>query len=533
MNFLKNNLVSAILVNALLFAVVFLLLHPVYDSGDDVYLLYLLGGGFGQAPTELLHYNHIMHPYLGWIIKSLFSLSPGINWYSVFLYLAHFTSSSVVLFVLLQQHRKKIALPVFAVFFLVFELWFLLQITFTVTAVAVSIAGFYLLLYRIRAGKTGSKLIFPVALLVIASLFRIHVMIPLLIISIPTALALPGKKNKYYFTGALAVALIFITGLNFLQQQYYIRQIPNWQQEENYRQAVFHYFNNPVRYDAAAIPGSGTEREMLESGIFIDKGFLSEEKINALSEEVHYKHRVFDGQTKNSIYWVFIEARIFLLASFTLLTGAFLYSNKANRIAILASAAVAAGILLYLFFFLKLPFYLVPALLCAAAMLPWPLTASKKAMSYPVQNLLLFSSMLLCGAWGFIRAYKINSRNSGFNNAFHFAYKEISSHPDKLFFVTEDLFPMDYFSVWDTPQQYQVKNLLYKDPLFNNTEQVILKPFGFLSVKEIWGSNKVLFWGRQTGTLKKYFREVYKKDIQFSDPLPGFQYREVRQLIIK
>jgi hypothetical protein len=531
MNFLKNNLVISILVNTLLFTLVFLLLHPVYDSGDDVYILYLLGGGFGQAPTELLHYNHIMHPYMGWIIKSLFSVSPGINWYTVFLFLAHFISVAVLLFILLEQYQKKIALLIFGIFFLVFEMWFLLQITFTVTAVVVSITGLYLLLRQVLAGKPFYKLVIPVTLLIIAPLFRMHVIIPVLIISIPSVFALPGKKNKYYFTGALAVALFFIAGLHFLQEQYYTRQIPNWQQEENYRQAVFHYFNNPVRYEHS--PVSGTEKELLELGIFIDRDFLSAEKIDALSKEVHYKRSLFDKQTKKTFYWVFIETRIFLVAFFTLLTGAFLYSNKASRIAIIASATVALGMLLYLFIFLKLPFYLVPALLCAAAVLPLSLINAKKAMPSPVQNLLLLCLFLLCGAWGIIRIYKINNRNNIFNKEFHIAYQEISNHPDKLFFVTEDLFPMDYFSVWDSPQKYPVKNLLFKDPLFNNTADAILRPFGFLSVKEIWGSNKVLFWGKQTGILKKYFLQVYKKDIQFSDPLPGFQYGEVRRLIIQ
>ena len=83
----QHPVLSALLVNVILFSCVFAFAFPIYNSGDDVYLLYTLSGGFGQAPTELLHYHYGMHPYMGWMLKNLFTQYPGFNWYSLLFYL--------------------------------------------------------------------------------------------------------------------------------------------------------------------------------------------------------------------------------------------------------------------------------------------------------------------------------------------------------------------------------------------------------------------------------------------------------------
>ena len=67
-----NPLLCASLFTLFLFMLFLFLVKPIYDTGEDVYILYLLSGGFGNSPTELLHYNHGLHPYLGYLLKTLF-----------------------------------------------------------------------------------------------------------------------------------------------------------------------------------------------------------------------------------------------------------------------------------------------------------------------------------------------------------------------------------------------------------------------------------------------------------------------------
>src|SRR5947207_6623883 len=83
-------IIIAVFLNLLVFAFILICTKPIYDTNEDVYILYLLSGSFGFAPTELLHYNYGLHPLLGWILKNLFLLDKIFNCYGVNYLLFHF-----------------------------------------------------------------------------------------------------------------------------------------------------------------------------------------------------------------------------------------------------------------------------------------------------------------------------------------------------------------------------------------------------------------------------------------------------------
>src|ERR1700709_146898 len=95
----------SVLINLVLFSLVLAFSFPIFNSGDDVYLLYLSCGGFGETPTELLHYHYGMHPYIGWLLKNLFTRWPDFNWYTAMLYLFHFVACAVLLMQLLKKNK--------------------------------------------------------------------------------------------------------------------------------------------------------------------------------------------------------------------------------------------------------------------------------------------------------------------------------------------------------------------------------------------------------------------------------------------
>ena len=72
---IKNKWVAAFCIVFLSFLMVNVFLFPLFNSGDDVFLMYTLAGGYGETPTNLLHYNHVWHPILGWVVKTLFEAS--------------------------------------------------------------------------------------------------------------------------------------------------------------------------------------------------------------------------------------------------------------------------------------------------------------------------------------------------------------------------------------------------------------------------------------------------------------------------
>src|SRR5215203_3797391 len=125
-----NPLLCASIFNLFLFLNLFFLVKPIYDTEEDVYILYLLSGGFGNSPTELLHYNHGLHPYLGYFIKTLFVLNSNINWYSLCLTTSHYIACTIILYYLLKIKPGWGTLFIYLLLFVVFECMFLININF-------------------------------------------------------------------------------------------------------------------------------------------------------------------------------------------------------------------------------------------------------------------------------------------------------------------------------------------------------------------------------------------------------------------
>lgn len=73
----------AISLGVLFFGVSLCFFLPVLNSDDDVFLMYQLSGGFGEPPGNLLHFDHVIHPWLGFLLSRLFVLDPQVNWYSL------------------------------------------------------------------------------------------------------------------------------------------------------------------------------------------------------------------------------------------------------------------------------------------------------------------------------------------------------------------------------------------------------------------------------------------------------------------
>lgn len=98
-----------------------ILATPLLNSGDDAYFMYTLSGGYGEAPTNLLQYNNGWHPWLGWLVKSLFAWAPGINWYGIILLLFHFAGLSAILYVLLKKLKPTEAVLLVLLLFIFIE----------------------------------------------------------------------------------------------------------------------------------------------------------------------------------------------------------------------------------------------------------------------------------------------------------------------------------------------------------------------------------------------------------------------------
>src|SRR5690606_31303192 len=135
-----------LLYNLLLFLLLLAFSTPIFNSGDVVFCLYLLSGGFDFSPTELIHYAHLLHPVLTLTLKNLFIFNPTVNWYSWLLITGHFLASSIILYEIICKASSKVeGFLLYSVLFVVFECSFILSISFTNTSVVLTCAALLVL----------------------------------------------------------------------------------------------------------------------------------------------------------------------------------------------------------------------------------------------------------------------------------------------------------------------------------------------------------------------------------------------------
>jgi hypothetical protein len=504
-----HSLLLSVLTNLVLFSAIIVAGFPIFNSGDDVYLLYLLGGGFGQPPTELLHYHYIVHPYLGLLIKNLFLQFPNFNWYTAGLYFFHFAACTIFLWQWLRNNKLIPALLGFAVVFFTVEARFLLQPTFTNTAFTTA-AGGMLLLYDGLKHYSRPKILLAAALVLVAAMFRMHMLIPVIIIAAPFFLVFINVRRMLVPAASLAVLLV---SLIFLQQQYYKQRIRGWEQEENYRKAVIHYYNIPKKQITDWRHTAQLPAYLIEHGMLWDKSSLSEQSIAAATKFAGLNSALQQPEFGERLYWLLMENRLGLIVAVAFFLYLFALMSRKQKIAAIVSALLLSGLCTGLLLFRKLPPYVIPACL-----LTWiaftGILGGRETNTSPKRNWVFAVAGVLLLAWAIARAYKLNNWNKSQQQEFACVYKYVSGSPGKLFIAVDDTLPMDYFHVWHTPRTYMLPNVLYKDHFLNNTYQPAYKKFGINSPGQYLDNSAVVFIGKEPAVAYAFYQWPRQQSIK-------------------
>jgi hypothetical protein len=503
-------IISAVIVNLCLFFLISVLGHPIYDTEEDVYVLYLLSGGFGGAPTELLHYNHVMHPFLSVLLKNFFVWNDHINWYTLTLLFSHFAAVTSILTVLLRITRSIYALVSWVVLFTVFEARFLLAPNFTNAAIICSVAAWVVLFTAPDIGKAAIKYyVVSILLFIVGSLFRVHVMIPLIVVAVPFIFINSSRKKfiESLFTISVAAALIFL--FNVLHQSYYRSKIPGWQTEESYRQSVYRFYNRQFQ-DVAAGHRWHTELGMINSGLPIDTSFLSIRKMNEmfadLSSERKDKKRV-KGSSKN---WFWINNRIFFILFFVLLIFSAANKKLLRSVGIVAVLSFLLG--LYLLAHYKLPFYLLLSffMLTCIFILLQSKESAKGDITWPKSGVLL---LLLF--WSVVQLYKIDRKNLAEITNFKLAYSELAKRPDYLFMNMAGGFPLQKFYVFDLPQRFPLQNLITGEHFLDNIQAPVFNRFDIRDSRTMYLNHNLFYSGKPVKALLEYFLQLEHIQLRF------------------
>jgi hypothetical protein len=520
-----------VLFNAILFFTFFGVTTPLFNSSDNVFCLYLLGGGFGQAPTELIYYNHLLHPVITIAIKKLFVLDPYVNWYSVILIFFQFIASSAIAVRLISGKSLRIAILVYSLFFIVFQSYFLLSLSFTNTSIILTIAAILIL-----GPENPEKMItlreslYVIALFIFASLFRIHIIILLVGMCLPFFILFQKIKNIIRTFFIIVIASFFICLGNYIHQKIYTNSIPNWVQDEQYRQHLYSLFNDGY-VSHNVVTNWQTEQGLLKYALIIDTNFLGTNKLIQIQKDLHKKRNLESKNldNSNSFKWFIINNRIFFGCFFSLLL--FCKIDKQYISVVLISFLCLVTGCLILFYFVKLPDYVFLSglgLLCLLISFK-PLVCTRYSLLYCAKLGVVFFFIF----WGVIRIWKENKKNIVNNRSFKLAVAEVEKYPRDLFFVTDYSFPLDYVSVFDVPQKYPLNNVILGWHYSYSFSLEILKKFNISSVQKLPYASNVLLWGKPVQELLDYYSKSANMNLEYSNPLPEFKYGEVRRFHLK
>ncbi|MCX6315924.1 MAG: hypothetical protein NTW29_01430 [Bacteroidetes bacterium] len=514
-----------------LFALFLLLSCPLLNSGDDAYLMYTLSGGYGEKPSALLHYNFGWHPVLGSLVSELFNTYPGINWYSIVLLVFHIMGCTFLLYVLLKRCKWMVALLTYTLLFALIETRLLLTFGFTGAAFTAAWGGATLVIHQLqsRPGKYAN-IIAGSVLLILAGLLRMQVAWLVILLSGAVSITLLPRRQFLYWISVNAVLVVLLWGFQKQQVQYYKRHISGWEKQEQFRQSLFYSYNRQLVNEIP--PGvfrDSTEQAFFFSAFLYDTAAFSTTRINTISKQITRTRSIFNPDDRAGLYWFFVEMRVYLLV-----VGTFILLLLANGkkgaflrwlLALLAYIAIHCYLFVYMKMTLPLHFGLLLFLLFALLF-----QLSKEDRLFTQRRVMSYGSLLLMGlslAWISVRLNKENKSNKEKYRQFRCAMREVKQLKDKLLVATDDSFPLGYFYIWDTPTDYPVTNLLYKDRLITFTYYKTLEQFQIKDLKAaLINDKRVLLIGRKLPALEKWAGD----SVRLTGPLSGYNCLQIWQL---
>jgi hypothetical protein len=510
----------------------------VYTLTEDFYIAYWLGNGFGNGHSAFLHYNHVVHPFLAIPLKGLFTLNPGINWYSLLLVVAHVLAGSVIFYCLLLRQGTTPATIVYGVLWLVFETNSLLHINFNNSALILYIAAIVLLLNTFMETYVNRFSLLLVFLLVLlGSFFRIHVFLIPLGVSLPFFFLAPVRR---YWRYAMAILILTVGGIwlqNRFHQYYYSSHITNWKQEELGRQQVYRLSNFGTQFSMDKL---SNEQKLVvsfvASGMLMDSALLGNTNVTKFlqSDGVKKRNNFFQSLTGIKKYvsnpWFWINNRLYFL-SFIVIAFLVHYYNRwwwvVGSMSLLLLMLGSMSLIVYA----RLMDYVYIYGLYLILLLLLLFTRLGISLPYAVRRGCYFL-LLTTAVAAVIHIFHSSRRNQDGIAHFNQCYRSVTAHPDTLFIITSYDFPLQTFNAFAAPASFPLRNFISNEDFINRTQGEALRRFGIEKINELPYRKNILFWGPGHLYLQQYFQIVTGKPVRVSEPQPGYPESVVRQFTI-
>ncbi len=509
----------------LLTSLVFFL--PVINSDDDFFLMYQLGGGFGEAPSNLLHFDHVIHPWLGYILSRLFINIRGVNWYTWFFISCQFISWILIGRLLLLSFKRITAILVFVLLFVLAGINSLQSLNMTSTTWLLSIAAMSWMVCQPRA------FIFCFLILLLAGSIRMQ--IPLIVgtLFLPLqwvkAKRLPWKPILFL---AALTGILFL--LNWVQKKQYAKNIPGWETAESRRQDLFYAFNRPRNLEKAdsLIFINAIEKQVYDRVFFYDEGFPSKQRLAQISRASVRMRDLSQNDDFGALHWTWVAWRLYLLYFLIAVLLAWRLNGIKDWLKnIWLPLLGIIGFYAFLFIFLKFTeaFFMGIILMMAIQMtLLWPHKNSPEKNDWLTG--LLF---LLPMAWSLSRDISIDKQNHEGYRQFSCGAKEIAGEKQHLFISTGEGIPVKYFKYNELPAAFSLENYVFKERVLTESFSNSFKKYGITgSLFQDLTNPSLIFTGPAFPQLTDWANKN-GYSIYFSAPDNSYGCLEARRILVK
>jgi len=530
---LHSNIFFSALIVTFIFAIFLALCKPVINSDDDFYALYTLSGGYGNQPTNILHYHYGWNPFLFWPIAELIRWFPDFNWYTFFLLILQLIACVNLLYLFSLLFKREIAVIIFLLFFFFFQTQFLQSLNYTNTSFILAISGLSSFLFYFSntsdISSTNKKaLIIPFLLLLFSGLLRLHALGLYVLLSIEVSVFVMTFYNFKKF-----IVLLFFLGVALLasitaHNYYYKTKIPHIQEEEKFRQSFFYLANHLPVSKTQDTGITQIKNSFIQSCFLYDTSFINSKDLETYSQKKIHSRVNQAGENLSALYWFFMNTRVYLLL-FGIILFTFIALKKIKNLCKwLAGSLLSLLTLAILLFFFKLTagiFITIASSMFIAGIFLLRNEKLNNSLPSPFLPLLL----LLSSAWMIIRIKKTNDACIKNIEVTRGLLNELIAHKTILF-IHSDEFNDNGFYIWDTPAQYPVTNLVNKELILTNSYSPVLQRFKIKDVmKSLPDNPNVFVAGPDLPLLKDYYLLNKGLHVELTK-VDGFRYLRVYKI---
>ncbi|MBP5318158.1 MAG: hypothetical protein J6Y77_01975 [Paludibacteraceae bacterium] len=287
----RYRIVLIALANLLFVVGVVRLLPCCFETNDDVVMAWIASGAYNGTPDAHLVFINILYGYL---ISGLYTLLPGVEWYSWAFLTFHVVSLTVLGHHLLQLQQKTFHRLAAMALLYYLELRILLLLQFTTTSAYVATAA----LVAMTFGRKKEQ-VFGLLWFLLAAMIRFKsAMLTGLVFALfyPFLLSLRGFDRRTFVLLSLAVVLSF--GLETVHVLAY-RSHPQWKSYQIYNHNRANINDNPnARVIYNRLPENVDVNDyILLRCFFADTDIMTVEKLESINEVLG--HRRLTSKIRN------------------------------------------------------------------------------------------------------------------------------------------------------------------------------------------------------------------------------------------